>query len=563
MKTIFSSPVFFIVLSFIYPAFYMLQINSHIYTSAQIFVTLIFLIVFSIITALFLNLLLKYIVKLFFVIFKNTDSIVVGEITKKIYGALIGSAGVLILLDMLFSVTQEIIFNNIVLLLFILMVIVFTFALAYRFGLRFFNILLTFLVLFNCLLWVHNSIAEESSSVSTQKLYRAINFKQKPNVYLVILESYASMNIRKEVYDIDNSALVTELHKNGYQIRDVYTNYAFTLPSVASVFMMEHHYYRYSRGLNDGGGYRKIIGGVVPSTLLDTFLDNGYKIDYSNFTSNLYQVSNKIYGQESQPLLQPLEIFSGPFWFSRKILHYNLHKSTIFQALLWLPESVLGIRQVHVVDEKINDNTKPILSLIYSGAYHTPNLFSEYPQEMQDFANVRRMPFWQLNRIDNYWYLRYKDLVEVSDVKLINLIKNINDSDPDAVVILLGDHGAYLNRNIWLGEDDDLNKNILKNGLLVADVTRDLFEVFLAVKWPRGMEDVDKDLTPVNIFYHIFAFLSGDNAVLELQVPNDSFMFADKKLPYFGTRKVFRVASSNRPLDEWEVFIHESKDGDR
>jgi len=51
-----------------------------------------------------------------------------------------------------------------------------------------------------------------------------------------------------------------------------------------------------------------------------------------------------------------------------------------------------------------------------------------------------------------------------SDAKVIGMIRDISKKDPDAVVILLGDHGAYLNRDCWLGVLDDLNENMRMNG---------------------------------------------------------------------------------------------------
>lgn len=52
MKKFMSFPLLFIVLSFIYPASLLLRINSHIYTTDQIIVTLICVLLMSIITAL-------------------------------------------------------------------------------------------------------------------------------------------------------------------------------------------------------------------------------------------------------------------------------------------------------------------------------------------------------------------------------------------------------------------------------------------------------------------------------------------------------------------------------
>jgi hypothetical protein len=129
------------------------------------------------------------------------------------------------------------------------------------------------------------------------------------------------------------------------------------------------------------------------------------------------------------------------------------------------------------------------------------------------------------------------------------------ENDPDAIVILLGDHGTYFNRNRWMGEKDDLNGNMLENGIQPAEVTRDLFEVFMAIKWPLGTKRPHEYFSPVNLFRQVFAVLTKDNSILKTQVSNNSFINARANNNFrIRILDLYCVVKDGKLLDRWEPF---------
>jgi len=553
MQTILDSPSLFVVLSFIYPTVYLLGINSHIYSSGQITVTLIVILFVSVVATVIFRISAGLLIKLFLCIaWKLGLSINVGIAHLKLYRGLLAGIGAAILLILLFSVIQELAFNNILLIFASLLLTICSFILSYFFGMRVFNIILCALILFNCASWGLYSLTKETLRNNGLTTHEKILFKQKPNVYMIILESYASLDIRKNVYDIDSSLLEAELAQKQYCVYKMYANYASTLPSMASVFSMDHHYYKYSRGLNDGEGYRKILWGAAGNPVVNTFLDNGYCVDFNNFYGGL---SSPVFADlETQPYLQPIELFSGIFWFADKVLHSSLRDSDFFRSLLWFPERIIGRLPEPVYRKKSENNTRPVFSIRFSGAEHSPNRFAEYPQEIINTPGASEMPRWKLNCVDDYWVRAYRKSIAQSDRALIELVGKLAEDDPHSMVILIGDHGTYFKRDCWKGAKNDLNENMLDHGIEPLDVTRDLFEVFVAIKWPPGFGRSHEYFSHVNLFRHVFAVLSENNSILNAEVPNDSFMFADRRHKYLGMRNVYRTVKDGVLLDRWEPF---------
>ena len=554
MKKIMGSPLLFIVISFFYPTVYLLQINSHIYTVAQIIVTLIFVLLVAVVTALIAGISIRYFVRATLLVAKKLGlKIDIISVFSKLYCSVLGGIGTIILLVLLLSVFREIILQNALLVLVYLIIALGISFITYRFGVRFLNFSLCMLIVFNCALLVLDGFMGKSLNIDIPKMQQEVVFKQKPNVYFVVLESYASLDIRKEIYGIDNEPLIRELNEKNYDIYKTYANYGYTLSSLASTFLMDHHYYKLSVGLADGGGYRKIIGGVADNRVMNIFLSNGYRIEYNEFPTRLYLPSSVVRTQEIRPLLQPIELFSGLIvvlnsyypWFTK-----------FYQSLLWLPEKITGKLTRPAEDGHIKNDRTPLFSVIYSGAFHTPISFLNFPPEISRLPAADNMPLWQLNHLNNYWIAKYKSLVAKSDKALIEFVRGVTEKDPEAIVILCGDHGTYFNRNRWLGEKNDPNENMLENGIEPAEVTRDIFEIFMAIKWPSGAKTPHEYFSSVNLFRQVIAVLTEDPSINKTHVSNDSFIdiTKNKKTSFIKNASIYRTVKDGKILDRWQPF---------
>ncbi len=99
-------------------------------------------------------------------------------------------------------------------------------------------------------------------------------------------------------------------------------------------------------------------------------------------------------------------------------------------------------------------------------------------------------------------------------------IETIENNNPNALIIINGDHGPYLTGNC-----DQLSKNNFMPKEKVSRLNlQDRYGTFLAIKWPKTIEVLDSDIVILqDIFPAIFATLFKDKSILnEVQIPRNT-----------------------------------------
>ena len=500
-----------IVLSFLYPATYLLQRNSHLYQSAQLELTFAFVALVAVAVALAVSRLLR-------------------RLPMRARRAAMTALGTGIVLTLLYSSIGGFINDRAVLVCGYLLTITLGGVIGYLRGTGVHVVALAVLVLINGAVAVVHAVDEAADGGSAgQQQSTRVFFRQKPNVYLLVLESYNSLDVRREVYGIDNAPLLRALQAHGLTIHDhVYANYWATLFSLSAVFSMRQHYYANSVDIADGGHHRKVIGGILDNKVLDTFVSNGYAIDYSQFNPALYHPGPQLDRYEPQPLLQPMELFSGLYSAVYRLTSWDMWHSPAFQRLLVMPNALFARGAGRGAPLGAG---RPVFTVIYTGAEHTGSD----------------------NAIDDVWIPKYRRLVAKADRALIELLDDLYRRDPNALIVLLGDHGAWRTRDRWMGESDDPNVNLRTHGASAVDATRDLFEVLLAVKWPEGTMPPGT-LSPVNLFRAVFAALANGAESGEPGASNDSFAYVLQSNAMTATPHIYRTVEDGRALERWEAF---------
>jgi hypothetical protein len=89
----------------------------------------------------------------------------------------------------------------------------------------------------------------------------------------------------------------------------------------------------------------------------------------------------------------------------------------------------------------------------------------------------------------------------------------IIENDPEAIVIVAGDHGPYLTKNCHNTEDE----------YDISEITRldiqDRNGTFLAIKWPSlGFEEYDDITVLQDLFPAIFAYIFEDQGLLKSKI---------------------------------------------
>jgi len=399
-----------------------------------------------------------------------------------------------------------------------------------------------------------------------------IVFKKKPNIYLFLLESFHSSSILTKVYGVNCDEFINELNGQGYTIyNSEHSNYTNTLFSAASLFQMDHSFYSGARGNSDAVlGIRQSISGVSYNPVLDVLKRNGYSIAYIQSSDYMYRLKNKNIdytnlkfskflilrpvidiGQLLGPSLKTL--FRRNQSMRKKIREKVLQPHT--KDLVFADKPVIYMDSAKVRDlmSYINFSAgeKPVFRFIYwLGANHTSTLMDNIKDEnkKREFASK--------------WKDYYANLIAKSELEIIDVIHQINRQDPSALIIMIGDHGAWLN-GIFVRKNIDYNTSAIElkkaashYGLTLGDIAEDVTSVLCAIKWPKDVSVHGKKIeSHVNLFRYVFSVLAEDTSIINNAKQDASYILLGSALKESA---VYKISQDGAPLQDW-VKINQIK----
>lgn len=393
---------------------------------------------------------------------------------------------------------------------------------AERFGAKGTNLALAALILAQTALWVRGEHALASGgdaiarkTEANRPVYDAVRFRETPDIYCIVLESYQSRGWLEDFYGFDNGAFETALSERGFAINpDAMANYYFTLQSLNSCFLMDHHYQLQEAGNLDGRGCRAMMSCATYNPVLEILKANGYDIEYWLRMAYLYFPERAKKGGVSRMLvdrvnpLQPLATLVWP------------HEIAPEQMRDWgeYNRRILG-------DLPVEPGARPRFVLIKDGLIHQKT--EGYPPPREE------------------WKSFYTGLFRGPNAFVLSLVDKIVSANPDAVILVFGDHGAYgLSYGWWDFAGSDPDAFFAKEGISPTDVARDNLSILLAVRLGRSGEGLpSKSL--VNLFRDLFVRLSGDEALAATRVADDGYS------PRRNGR-IWRLAKDGVPLAHFE-----------
>jgi hypothetical protein len=305
-----------------------------------------------------------------------------------------------------------------------------------------------------------------------------INFTtiDKPNIYFIILDGYASNESLKNNFDFDNSKFLNYLENSGFLInKNSFSNYEGTVFTMLSTLNMNYLHDFKELGANTALLHKNLFSNNL---VMNTFQNNGYHTTYIDGGGPLrdMKTSDEILCHfTDNGLLQTLidtsamtYIFQGFFWDS-----WNDRRSCSFSAL-----------------ENIPINTEsPFFIYAHLRTPHEPFLrdsngnFIEYDQRSD-----------QLD--EKTFNERYVYQLKYTNKKLIEIIPKLLSAEPKPIIILASDHGTKSFTNLPLTDKDLIQKH-------------SNFEAFYL---PNSKNSKSySEITLVNIFRTIFNDYFGTN----------------------------------------------------
>jgi hypothetical protein len=261
----------------------------------------------------------------------------------------------------------------------------------------------------------------------------SVAFRQKPNVYFMILDAYGRADTLKLALGFDNERFLGELERLGFFIpRHSVSNYPATNASVGSMLSLD--YPEAAKKLETAGSlFRPELLGANP--VVEKFKAEGYryilvpggiwtKIDCGGEEDLCLEKTRPLEMERALTSLTPIPI-----------LQLLPHGSPVSR---WLaptsgdylePEDVFGL-----FGGQMRALQRPFFMMLHFAGIHD-GIYNEDCSKGTPGSPVL---------YDSDSISRYTASVNCTNRQVLDLAKRIVAEDPDAIILLTGDHGPYV-----------------------------------------------------------------------------------------------------------------------
>lgn len=334
---------------------------------------------------------------------------------------------------------------------------------------------------------------------STSGFAKQENKILQPNVYYIILDSYASHRVLKKYYDWDDSDVVDALRSRGFSVnKNAYSNYPFTGLSLGATLNMR--YIHGDRGFIDANsklGY--LIQHRQQNKVMERFKSEGYDVvsnigDY-RFPNNKRSIFNR-----------KKSLFSDDFAYL--VVHVSILRIIEKELIVdVMRQDILSILE----DLKLFDiPNKPTFIFVCVTCPHPPYIFNADGSKPNLFESV-----WGRLKIKK----SYIEQVRFIGTQIIEIVDSLRRRDPSAVIVVQADHGNGIILGTYL--------ELLDHKRPPLEFLDAQFGILSAIYSPPGIM-MPKQITPVNLFRYMFNTLFD----AKLEVLSDRAFFTAIKEPY-------------------------------
>ncbi len=387
---------------------------------------------------------------------------------------------------------------------------------------------------------------------SCNKEFENLKLKNKPNIYYIYLESYHGQEALKKLYNFDNEQLYSELRKKDFIIYpDTYSNWDHTLASLCDVFLMNHHFY-----FGKGYGLIRVIQGDKYNTVVNILKNNGYDINYVLPRSYIIRKTNKIVDNFNIPYSKflALLLYGMPQGWQNYVVMHN--KSMMLSAI----DSNSYHYMVRTNIDKASNSEKPQFTFMEiglewdyinqknNGVMHV-SLNNICPEKYLKFAkwDGNMSDNYDYNMLKNWWANDYVEKVKKENTIILDTINYIEEKDPDSVIVLLGDHGAFQYLHMDVKGLKTLEKRMVEYNIDTDTIAKDYFNVLCAIKWPKSVRKKESVvISGVNLFRYIFSSLAENDDILK-----------NKKSDISVSRGMYIFVKDGKPVEKPEKLVKE------
>lgn len=274
----------------------------------------------------------------------------------------------------------------------------------------------------------------------------------KPDIYYLVFDRYANAEVLRSNFDFDNSELTDYLSDQGFVTRPgAYSNYPFTMSSISSTMAMQYFPELENKFGPDGkwqsaAPYRNILENPPVAKLLSS---QGYKY---NQVSSWWDFTRIGINADADPSKSfRLRVFNNSVYLS------DLQRDIVFKSVLspWLKKGVTAGSSTLIkydLDRHPRENFETQLKSLQAIAGRADKSVPQFsfahilaPHPPYVFDDEGEQPTYDGESNDNGADETVKYINELIYVnkRLKQLISQIKQKSPDAVIILQADEGPY------------------------------------------------------------------------------------------------------------------------
>ena len=304
----------------------------------------------------------------------------------------------------------------------------------------------------------------------------------QPDIYYIILDSYANAGTLQDLFDYDNSGFVEYLHGKGFYVaNESVSNYAYTQASLASSLNMDYVNYVSDEVGNRSKALKILMGMLENNRVLDFLKSMGYYCvniesrdighnDYADLNIGLDKAkASWVVEPSSFELALVGTTLVDRFWDESPLYRaiYRAYTLNTFDKLAEMP-----------------DLKGPKFVFAHITCPHDPWVFD---------ANGEAVEASSLQALT--WQQRYIDQVQFINGKVEKLVDEIlSKSKTPPIIILQGDHGTR-DYNLWYH----------CQGLTSEQCMQDTFGILNAYYLPNADKTLLYEaISPVNTFRVVF-----------------------------------------------------------
>lgn len=323
---------------------------------------------------------------------------------------------------------------------------------------------------------VRAAMAADEIQNATMENVSETDIREKPDIYLILLDGYTRSDILRDHYNFDNTAFLQELENLGFYVAEcAQSNYPSTKLSVTSVFYAKYHDLPY-------------LSPVSSSLVIETVRSLGYEvITFENRSNGHFDIKEDVRLSRHQMAIGKIDLTGGLSEFEVMLL-----ETSYLRLAYDMPQLFPGLDAQLLHETEFYEHYQQV-NFILKELQRLPE--TEGPKFIFAHILVPHPPFifapdgkfqWADDRVAGY--NRNVQFIDSHIVPVVDTI--IKKSKTPPVIIIMGDHGPFGNQ-----VTPSMRLAILNAYYVNDEAKKDLYE----------------SITPINSFRVVFNNYFGTN----------------------------------------------------